>query len=230
MQNRPAGEVDGSKQAFNLLLPALSQGRPDPRPDHDFDRFASWSRCCRSTGSGDGYVAYTALSPGRRRAAGRGRRRARRAAVHGRRQGRGRLAVPEQQPTAAPAPVSRRGFLGALGAGSAGLVVGAAAGGAVGYARGEASGGDAVPVSAPASVDFHGAAPGRHRHAGPGPAGVRVLRRHDRSRAELAAMLATWAAASRRMDAGQPVGPGRRVAAGAADRHRRGPRPAPARA
>ena len=46
----------------------------------------------------------------------------------------GSQTVSSDHPVDAPARVSRRGFLGALGAGGAGLAVGGAAGYAVGHA------------------------------------------------------------------------------------------------
>jgi deferrochelatase/peroxidase EfeB len=110
------------------------------------------------------------------------------------------------QPAAAAGPVSRRGFLSVLGAGSAGLVVGAAAGGTVGYAR--ASTDDPSPVAVPGVVDFHGvhqagiATPAQDRLA------FAAFDVTTRSRTELRDMLGRWTDASRRMVVGEPVATG----------------------
>ena len=66
-------------------------------------------------------------------------------------------------------------------------------------------------------------APGRHRHPGAGPAGLRRLRRHRRpTRDRVAGLLGTWAAAAAQLTKGLPVGAVETAPQRAARRHRRG--------
>ncbi len=104
--------------------------------------------------------------------------------------------------------VSRRGFLGALGAGGAGLAVG----GAVGYAAGsssapaDASAGDHAALAAP--VAFRGA----HQAGIATPAQDRLaFAAFDLTSldvADLRTVLAGWTVAAERMTRGEPVGTG----------------------
>ena len=114
------------------------------------------------------------------------------------------MSVPVPEGHAPAGGLSRRGLLGLLGAGTAGVLAGGAAGGAIGHA--------AVTGSAPGP-----AATDEVPFAGAHQAGI-VTPAQDRlhfvafdvttdTRAELVALLKTWTAAARRMTAGKDAGP-----------------------
>ena len=104
-----------------------------------------------------------------------------------------------------PRSVSRRAFLGTAGAADARR--GRSLVGRRHLVRASARGRAAAPTGSTPSVPFEGAAPGGDRHAGAGPAAVRVVRRdHRRPRRLVRAAARSGRDASRRMTAGQLVG------------------------
>ena len=104
--------------------------------------------------------------------------------------------------------VSRRGFLGALGAGGAGVVVGGAVGYAAGHANGSAAPASSQPAALAAPVAFRGA----HQAGIATPAQDRLaFAAFDVTSsdvADLRTMLAGWTVAAERMTRGEPVAAG----------------------
>ena len=126
--------------------------------------------------------------------------------------------------------VSRRRAIALAGAGVAGVAGAAGVGGALVRRRRATR---RPPDSRPGAVAVPRRAPGRHRHAGPGPAALRRVRRDHQGPRPAGRLLKEWTAAAARMTAGQDAGEIGAVGGhprGAAGRHRRGDRPAAVRA
>ncbi len=118
--------------------------------------------------------------------------------------------VPAQPARAVePLTVTRRGFLGALGFGGAGLAVGGAAGVAIGQATTtSADASNEAAADVVAQVPFYGEHQAGIATAAQDRLAFAAFDVVTDSKAELAAMLTVWTAASARMAAGLSVAPG----------------------
>ena len=156
--------VQGAQAAFEAVKPILETKDPDLAADVEA-KFAAVTAALAPYRTGTTFVAYTALDQRRHQGTGAGDRRPRRAALEGG-QG-GREFVTSRS-------VSRRSFLGTAGAGA--LTAATVALGADALAesplrrRGRS---ERLRGRRP----VRGRAPGGHRHTGPGPAPLRLVRR-----------------------------------------------------
>jgi deferrochelatase/peroxidase EfeB len=122
--------------------------------------------------------------------------------------GDGRETVSSDQPVDEPARVSRRGFLGTLGVGGAGLAVGGAAGYAIGHAHGESGGTAAAHADLAAAVPFRGAHQSGIATAAQDRLAFAAFDVTASDVADLRTLLAGWTVAAERMTRGEPVGTG----------------------
>ena len=157
--------VDGAKQAFVLLRPALDRRNPTLARTVA-SRFDGVDAALAPYRRGATFVDYSTVTPAQRAQAQPGRGRARRAALPGRRDDRRELMA-----------LTRRALLGA------GAASGIAAAGVAGYEIGSSSSDERGGVAGPGGP-VQRPPPGRDRHAGAGPPPLRRLRRRRRRRAE----------------------------------------------
>ena len=210
--------LEGSKAAVAALRPVLEERAPALVKTLD-EEFAAVETALEQAPRGRRLEAAQRAVPGRAEGAVRRDQRAGRAGQQGRR---GRRQSEPARSAAAPRgarPMSAA-RLSAVGQ----MLAGAGAGGG---RRGRRPGATARPTATGRPVRRPGGAgrrravlrraPGRHRHAGAGPAALRGVRRHHRpSATSWSSMLREWTAAAARMTAGQDAGADRR-----GRRHRR---------
>ena len=227
--HRPVG-LPGQRRRrpgrFEGVQPLAARRRTPSSPSQLDDQVRRLQALLDAQREGDGFVTLRRADARAGQGALRRRQRAVRAAVAAHRSG----AVLTTQPTPDRSQQARPA--GRRASARAGVAGALAAGRAAAHARRGRTGGSRAgrPAPRPASYPFHGDAPGRHRHPGPGPAALRRVRRHDRRprRADRAA--AGLDRCRRADDPGLGAGRVRRRPRApydaAARRHRRGDRPA----
>ena len=177
--------VDGARVAFEALQPVVEQKDAGAGRRRSTQRFAALQALLDQYRDGDGFVLYTDLTAGAGQGARRRGRRAGRAAVEADGRRRPVTGGRRARPGRPRARLSRRASSARGAAGAA-----AAAGVAGGRVARRRATSPAASGTADGAVPVLRRAPGRHRHAGPGPAALRRVRRHDRPpRSELVALL-----------------------------------------